>query len=100
MRFLLFFIAATALFANAMAQDKVLNGDANCTRCHDENDSFPVLAIGKTKHGTRADQQGEAECDEGFHRSLISRGPGPSGSACAMPKWQSMQVVPVALALA
>jgi DmsE family decaheme c-type cytochrome len=61
------FIAAlfAALFAvTAMAQDKpapapakdlVLNGDAKCTRCHDENDSFPVLAIGKSKHGTRAD---------------------------------------------
>jgi DmsE family decaheme c-type cytochrome len=43
--------------ATAAAQDKdlVLRGDAQCTRCHDENDSFPVLAIGKTKHGTRAD---------------------------------------------
>jgi DmsE family decaheme c-type cytochrome len=36
-------------------QDKVLNGDAKCTRCHDENDTYPVLAIGATKHGTRAD---------------------------------------------
>ncbi len=45
------------LMAGAAAQDKdlVLRGDAKCTRCHDENDSFPVLAIGKTKHGTTAD---------------------------------------------
>jgi DmsE family decaheme c-type cytochrome len=59
------FLALPLLFvlANAAAQDKdapkdlVLNGDAKCTRCHDENDSFPVLAIGKTKHGTRADSR-------------------------------------------
>ena len=49
-----------ALFAGAGAaqdqpKDRVLNGDAKCTRCHDENDTFPVLEIGKTKHGTRAD---------------------------------------------
>jgi len=54
-------LAFLFLAASATAQDKeapkdlVLTGDAKCTRCHDENDSFPVLAIGKTKHGTRAD---------------------------------------------
>lgn len=37
------------------AKDLVLNGDAKCTRCHDETDDAPVLAIGKTKHGVRAD---------------------------------------------
>ena len=36
-------------------QDKVLRGDATCTRCHDETEEYPVLAIGKTKHGTVAD---------------------------------------------
>jgi DmsE family decaheme c-type cytochrome len=36
-------------------QDKVLKGDAVCTRCHDESEEYPVLAIGKTKHGTVAD---------------------------------------------
>ena len=44
-----------ALGAAAQDKDLVLAGDAKCTRCHDENDTFPVLAIGKTKHGTRAD---------------------------------------------
>jgi len=58
-------LAAAALLAlvaaGALAQEKappkdlVLKGDARCTRCHDENDDVPVLAIGKTKHGTRAD---------------------------------------------
>jgi DmsE family decaheme c-type cytochrome len=37
--------------------DLVLKGDAKCTRCHDEEEAYPVLSIGKTKHGTRADQR-------------------------------------------
>lgn len=36
-------------------KDMVLKGDAQCTRCHDETEEYPVLAIGKTKHGTLAD---------------------------------------------
>jgi DmsE family decaheme c-type cytochrome len=45
----------------AQAQDKaprkdmVLKGDAVCTRCHDESEEYPVLSIGKTRHGTVAD---------------------------------------------
>ncbi len=35
--------------------DMVLKGDNTCTRCHDAGDEYPVLAIGKTRHGTRAD---------------------------------------------
>jgi DmsE family decaheme c-type cytochrome len=41
--------------AQQARQDKVLKGDAQCTRCHDETEEYPVLAIGKTKHGTVAD---------------------------------------------
>ena len=49
---------------NGKAEGLVLNGDAKCTTCHDEaDDTKPsiagghssVLAIGKTRHGTRAD---------------------------------------------
>lgn len=36
-------------------KDIVLKGDAKCTRCHDEADAPALLAIGKTRHGTRAD---------------------------------------------
>jgi DmsE family decaheme c-type cytochrome len=36
-------------------KDLVLKGDAKCTRCHDAEDNPQLLAIGKTKHGTRAD---------------------------------------------
>jgi len=36
-------------------KDLVLHGDAQCTRCHNEGDEYPVLAIGKTKHATLAD---------------------------------------------
>jgi DmsE family decaheme c-type cytochrome len=39
----------------APGKDLVLKGDAKCTRCHDESEPYPVLAIGRTKHGTVAD---------------------------------------------
>jgi DmsE family decaheme c-type cytochrome len=45
--------AATA----AKRGDLALKGDAQCTRCHDEAEAYPVLAIGRTKHGTQADQR-------------------------------------------
>lgn len=35
----------------------VLNGDAKCTACHDEGDGPELMAIGKTRHGTRADSR-------------------------------------------
>jgi len=38
-------------------KDMVLRGDAKCTRCHDESEEYPVLAIGKTKHGVLADSR-------------------------------------------
>jgi DmsE family decaheme c-type cytochrome len=41
--------------AKPPAKDLVLKGDAKCTRCHDEGDDYPVLAIGKTRHGVIAD---------------------------------------------
>lgn len=40
-----------------VAKDLVLKGDAKCTRCHDESDSPKVLSIGRTKHGTTADNR-------------------------------------------
>jgi len=49
---------AAAFMGQALAQERkdlVLRGDAVCTRCHNDGDEFPVLAIGKTKHGTVAD---------------------------------------------
>ena len=48
-----------AIAGPAMAQeqrkDMALRGDAQCTRCHNEGDEYPVLAIAKTKHGTMTD---------------------------------------------
>ena len=58
-----FGLLATSVQAQALpkpaASDKdiVLQGDAQCTRCHDEADGPALLAIGKTKHGTRADSR-------------------------------------------
>ncbi len=53
-------VLALAFALLAQAQDKerkdlVLKGDAQCTRCHDAGDDYPVLAIGRTRHGTTAD---------------------------------------------
>ena len=39
----------------APRKDMVLKGDATCTRCHDQDEEYPVLSIGKTRHGTVAD---------------------------------------------
>jgi len=41
--------------ARADEPDRSLQGDAVCTRCHDETESKPVLAIYKTAHGVKAD---------------------------------------------
>lgn len=41
--------------AKEAKKDIVLQGDAKCTRCHDENESYPVLSIGKTRHGVMGD---------------------------------------------
>ncbi|QDZ27700.1 DmsE family decaheme c-type cytochrome [Noviherbaspirillum sp. UKPF54] len=43
--------------AKEAPKDLVLKGDAKCTACHDEADSPQLLAIGKTRHGTRADER-------------------------------------------
>ena len=39
------------------AKDLVLKGDAKCTSCHDEADSPQLLAIGRTRHGVKADER-------------------------------------------
>ena len=43
--------------AKAPRKDLVLKGDAICTRCHGADEEYPVLEIGKTKHGTVADSR-------------------------------------------
>ena len=53
-------LASAAMAADdpaAPKKDIALKGDAVCTRCHDESDSYPVLAIAKTQHGTVADSR-------------------------------------------
>ena len=44
-------------FGADVPKDIVLKGDAACTVCHDEADAPELLAIGKTRHGTRADSR-------------------------------------------
>jgi len=38
-------------------KDLALKGDAKCTRCHNEGEEYPVLMIGRNKHGTVADDR-------------------------------------------
>ena len=47
--------AAKQETAKEPPKDIVLRGDAVCTSCHDESETYPVLAIGKTGHGVIAD---------------------------------------------
>jgi DmsE family decaheme c-type cytochrome len=37
--------------------DLIMKGDGECTRCHDENDDYPVLSMAQTRHGVRADDR-------------------------------------------
>ena len=52
---LLLACSGLARAADEPRPDVVLKGDAVCTRCHDETESYPVLAIGKTRHGSPGD---------------------------------------------
>lgn len=46
-----------AAVAEAPAPDRTLQGDAVCTRCHDETETKPILAMYKTRHGVKADSR-------------------------------------------
>jgi DmsE family decaheme c-type cytochrome len=47
----------TASVVQGGEPDPSLQGDKVCTRCHDETESRPVLAIYKTAHGVKADSR-------------------------------------------
>ena len=49
------FLTAPGAMADEPKKDLALRGDAKCTRCHDEGDDYPVLAIAQTRHGVKAD---------------------------------------------
>lgn len=38
-------------------KDMILKDDRTCTGCHDEDSDYPILAIGKTRHGTVVDSR-------------------------------------------
>jgi len=48
--------ASQAADANGTAA-KALNKDAVCTKCHDESETKPILAIYQTKHGVKGDSR-------------------------------------------
>jgi DmsE family decaheme c-type cytochrome len=50
-------LCLTASVAQSGEPDASLQGDKVCTRCHDESESRPVLAIYKTAHGVKADSR-------------------------------------------
>jgi DmsE family decaheme c-type cytochrome len=49
--------ATATAAASTAAPDRSLEGDATCTRCHDENETRPILSIYKTRHGVKADER-------------------------------------------
>ncbi len=71
--------SAQAVTPKPAASDKdiALQGDAMCTKCHDEADGPQLLAIGKTRHGTNVDSRtpscischGESEPHHGYKGS-------------------------------
>ncbi|OHC60736.1 MAG: cytochrome C [Rhodocyclales bacterium RIFCSPLOWO2_02_FULL_63_24] len=48
-------LALTVFSVHAASKDVILPGDAKCTKCHDETESYPVLSMGKTRHGVMVD---------------------------------------------
>jgi DmsE family decaheme c-type cytochrome len=42
---------------SAVAASRALEKDAVCTKCHDESEQKPVLAMYKTRHGVKADSR-------------------------------------------
>jgi DmsE family decaheme c-type cytochrome len=47
--------ASPAAPSTDVTADRSLQGDAVCTRCHDESEARPVLSIYRTPHGVKAD---------------------------------------------
>jgi DmsE family decaheme c-type cytochrome len=72
-------MALLAVSVGVQAKDLVLKGDAVCTRCHDETESYPVLSIAKTKHGVKVD--GRLPSCTGCHGESETHVNKPSGVA-------------------
>jgi len=47
----------TAAQAPSKSPAQAMDRDSECTRCHDENESKPILAIYQTPHGNKADSR-------------------------------------------
>lgn len=50
-------LSGISLAQAATTNDLFLKDDARCTECHDEADAPELLAIGKTRHGVKADSR-------------------------------------------
>ncbi len=65
--------------AAAKSPAQQLDKDSVCTRCHDENDKTPVLAIYQTPHGNKADSRTPScqGCHGESEKHLSSKGNSP-----------------------
>ncbi len=65
--------------ATAKSPAQQLDKDSVCTRCHDENDKTPVLAIYQTPHGNKADSRTPScqGCHGESEKHLSSKGNSP-----------------------
>lgn len=50
-------IAQSPSDSTAAVADRTLQGDATCTKCHDESEPKPILSIYQTPHGAKADSR-------------------------------------------
>ena len=80
---IIWLFSASAPSVRAGEPDASLHGDQVCTRCHDETESRPVLAIYKTAHGVKADSRtpGCQSC----HGSSEAHVTNPKGSSTRPP---------------
>jgi DmsE family decaheme c-type cytochrome len=67
---------------NPQQADRSLKGDAVCTRCHDESEKWPILAMYKTRHGVKADTRTPG-C-QGCHGVSEAHVKNPGGSATSI----------------
>ena len=76
---------APAAASTSVATEK-LRQDATCTRCHDESETRPVLAIYQTRHGNSADPAAPTctSC-HGASTQHVAGGPGPGKASRPAP---------------
>jgi DmsE family decaheme c-type cytochrome len=69
----------TAEKAPAKSPAQAMDRDSECTRCHDENESKPILSIYQTAHGNKADSRTPScqSCHGESEKHLASKSEAP-----------------------